>query len=94
MRLPSFHRKGDPQKEKPPVLFPPSGGHGPARAAVAVGSLAACQEVELDAGSRRAHELALRPSRGRRRRAVWQSRAAGSPQVTLGHTNFSWLPAG
>lgn len=56
MRLPSFHQKGDPQK--PPVLFPPSRGHGLACAASAVGGLAACQEVELDAGSCCARELA------------------------------------
>lgn len=94
MHSPSFHQRGDPQKQKPPVLFPPSGGHGPAHAAVAVGSLAACQEVESDAGSHRARELALRPSRGWHRRAGWQSRAGNSPQVVLGHINFLWLPAG
>jgi len=67
------------------VLFPPSGGHGPA-----VGSLAACQEVVLDAGSCRACELAPRPARGRRRRAAGQS----SPQLTPGHSDFPGLPAG
>lgn len=85
MWSPSFHQK----KQKPPVLFPRSGGHDPARAAVAEGS----QEVELDAGSRRAGELALRPWRGWHRGDGWQSPAGGSPRVTLGHTNL-WFPAG